>query len=782
MVQSYVKMAWRILRKQRLYSSLNIVGLAVGLATTLLLLLWINDELGYDRFHSNHGQIVKVMLNITSESQTQTYGWVATPVADAMQREIPGVKQTTCSWEQKAIFSYNEITSEEKGIVADSAFLRVFNFPLLQGNPATALLAPNSLVITRHLAEKYFGTDNPVGKIIRIDQTTDCKIVGVLADIPSNSTLQFDYLRPMPTPAGAGSWLEIKANVFAVIDSKTDPGKLQAQLKTMTQRHMPDWLTGWAYFSYKLDDLYLRSNFENGQYAGGGRITYVRLFGLVAIFVLLIAAINFMNLSTARATGRAKEVGVRKAVGAGKWSLIGQFLSESLLLTSLAGLVALGLILVGLPLFNGLLQKRISIDWTNPIYWMGYVGVLWGTSLLAGLYPAFVLSAFQPVRVLNGLRERSAVSVVWLRKALVVVQFTAASMLLVGTGVVYQQIDFIRNRSLGYQKQNLIRFDAKGLTEPEPYKHAKTMLSSVPGVAAISSSSSSFQGTFGRNYVEWRGQETPEKTMFVVINGDHDLLPTLKVPLQSGRGFSPQFSTDSVGVIINEAAVRRMKFRQPLKQMIRVNNKDYQVIGVAKDFHIASIHQPIEPTVILYDTKKFSYFFARLDDQNQANTLRQLAATYQSLRPGAPFSFQFVDQEYERVYQSELQIGTLANWFSVIAIFISCLGLFGLASFSVERRTKEIGVRKVLGASVTSVFVLLNREFIGLVLISLVLAVYPVWYIMNGWLDKFAYHVQIGGGVFVLVGLLSLAIALVTVSLQSIRAALKNPVKSLRTE
>lgn len=779
MLQNYFKMAWRVILKQRLHSFLNVIGLAIGLATALLLLLWIKDELGYDRFHPQHPHIVKVMLNITSDAQdTQTYGWVAPPVADAMQREIPGVVQTTCSWEQKTIFSHQAITDEETGLVADSTFLQVFHFPLVKGEPTAKLLAPHSILITQRLAEKYFGKAEPLGKIIRLDRTNDMVVAGVLADIPGNSSLQFDYLRPLPTPASAGSWLEVKANVFAVLNPNANFEKLRGQLKAMTQRHLPEWLTGWVYFPYRLDDLYLRSNFKNGQYAGGGQITYVRLFGIVAVFVLLIATINFMNLSTAQATRRAKEVGIRKAVGAAQGSLIGQFLSESFLLTGVAGLLALGIVLAILPLFNDLLQKQISIDWLNPLYGATYGGVLLMTAVLAGLYPAFVLSSFKPVKVLKGLRYAGSGGVIWLRKSLVVVQFTATAMLLAGTGLVYQQIDFIRTRNLGFQQQNLIRFPSEDLKLPQPYQHAKAVLSSTPGVESVSSSSSSFQGTYGRNYVEWAGQ----RTMFAVITGDHDLLTTLGISLQSGRNFSPQFGTDSSGVILNEAAARRMQFQRPLDQVIRVNNEEYKVIGVVKDFHIASIHQQIEPMVILYDTKNVNYFFVRMNAQNRATALRNLETAYQSLRPQAPFNFQFVDQEYERIYQNELQIGTLANWFSGIAIFISCLGLFGLASFSVERRTKEIGIRKVLGASVTGVFMLLNKEFIRLVLLAQVLAIYPVWVVMNGWLNKFAYHAEIGVGIFVAVGVLSLGIALFTVSLHSFRAALMNPVKSLQTD
>ncbi|WP_031530250.1 ABC transporter permease [Dyadobacter crusticola] len=782
MVKSQLKLAWRVLVKQKLYSSLNIAGLAIGLATTMLLLLWVNDELGYDRFHPKHGQIIKLMLNIASDSQeTQTYGWVATPVADAMKREIPGVLQTTCFLEQKAIFNHLDKTTEETGLVVDTDFLKVFRFPLLHGNPS-ALLSTNAILITKKLAEKYFGAENAIGKIIRLDQTQDVEVAGVLEDVPGNSTIQFDYLRPMSTPAAAGSWLEIKAQVFAVVDPKIHFGQFTSQLKTLTSRHMPEWVTGWTYISHRLDDVYLNSNFKNGQNEGGGRMVYVRLFGFVAAFVLLIAAINFINLSTARAAVRAKEVGVRKAVGAGRWSLVRQFLSESLLMTIIAGTIGLILTLATLPVFNELLQKRIQIDWTNPVYWVSYLGILLLTGILAGLYPAFVLSGFRPVKVLTGMRTNAAGGAVWLRKTLVIVQFTVTSVLLVGTGIVFQQIDFIRNRNLGYQKQNLIRFNAKGLSGPEQYEHAKSVLENVNGVESVTFSNSSFQGTFGRNYVEWGGQQTTEKAMFAVINGDANLISTLNMRLHSGRTFSRDFGADSIAVIINETAAKRMKLKDALGERIRVNGREHQVIGVVKDFHIASVHQSIEPSVIIYSTAKINFLFARLNAKNQGNTLKEIEARYQQLMPGIPFNFQFLDREYEHVYYSELQIGKLAKWFSVIAVLISCLGLFGLVSFSVERRTREIAIRKILGATVVNIFMLVTREFVLLVCIALIVAALPVWYLMTGWLEKFAYHVEIGGDIFIRVALLSIGITVLTVSSQSIRAALFNPAKSLRAD
>ncbi|MCF2499230.1 ABC transporter permease [Dyadobacter chenhuakuii] len=783
MIKNYLKIALRVLLKQRLYTSLNIGGLAIGLTTSLLVLLWVKDEMSFNKFHPNYDRIVKVMLNIATESQTtQTYELTAPPVAEAMKREIPGVVDATCSWQNKAVFTYGEKTNEETGLMADRTFLKIFNFPVLKGNAETALSKPNVILITQKFAEKYFGQADPVGKVIRIGNAEHCYIEGVLENVPSNSSLQFDFIRSMPDSMSTASWVEVKAHVFALLEPGVNMKKLRDQMKPITKRHMPEFVTGWSYFPYSLNDWHLRSHFENGIYTGGGRISYVRLFVVVAIFVLIISAINFTNLSIARATGRSKEVGIRKAIGAKKSALVAQFLGESFILTFLAGLISIGLIYAILPFFNDFLDKKITINWLDPSYSVSLLGVLLLTSLLAGFYPSFVLSAFKPVLVLKGAGLGNSAGPAWQRKALIIVQFTITSILMVGTGVVYQQIEFIKNRNPGYDQRDLVRVEARELSQVNRYRQARTTLSEVPGVEAFSSASATFQGTFGRNYVEWMNGQQRERNMFAVISGDHNLTSTLKMKIHSGREFSPLLASDSAGVIINQEAARRMNLADPVGKQIQVNGMEMTITGVVENFHIASVHQMIEPTVILFRPFQTRFFFARINKNDRAATLEQLKEIYESLLPGAIFSYQFVDQEYERMYQSEIQVGTLANWFSAVAIIISCLGLFGLASFSAERRTKEIGIRKVSGASVAEIFVLMNKDFIGLVLLSLLLAAYPAWYMMNLWLEKFAYHTRINEWIFVLCGLGTISIAIITVSYQSIKAALADPVKSLRHE
>lgn len=789
MLRNYLKIAWRNLRKYWTYSLLNVTGLAVGLATAMLILLWVKDEISFDRFHANHTRLYSVRLNLTpSSGETISYESVTMRVAEAMKREIPGVIRTTrFSWGEKALLTYQDKTTNQEGRSADPDFLQMFSFPLVKGNRSTALTEPNTILITQRLADSYFGTVDPLGKLIRVDQATDYKVVGVLANVPANSSLQFDYLTPFKKEdLYTANWTNNNTQVFAQLTDNTTAAQVNDQLKTLTRRHIRAY-NDRTYILHAVDDWHLRTHFKNGQYDGGGRIVYVRLFGFVGLLVLLIACINFMNLSTARAGGRAKEVGVRKAVGANRQSLIEQFLSESFLLTVGAGLLAISLVVVALPFFNTALEKHIAVAWLSPVYCAVYIGILLLTGLLAGFYPAFVLSSFQPVKVLKGtggavVGSRSSV---WLRKSLVVVQFTASIMLLIGTGVVYQQIHFIRNKNLGYRNDHVVYFNTYGIRDNR-IEQTRTAFANTPGVRGVTVANTDFWGIGGRDYPDWLGKPANRTILTGVLNADYDLLPTMKIQLKAGRNFSRAFRTDTANVLLNEEAVRQFGFMQPIGHPITIGGAQGPVtgtvIGVVKDFNLASVHSPIEPLIIRCSPKETQLLFARIDSRDIPDVIRAMEQTFKSLKPDFPFDYRFLDQGFDIIYRSEMQIGQLANWFAVLAIFISCLGLFGLASFTVERRTKEIGVRKVLGASLTNIFALVSMEFVGLVVIALMLAAVPIWYFMRDWLAKFAYHVDIELWLFVVAGLLAVGIALLTVSYQAIKAALMNPVRSLRSE
>ncbi|WP_247233052.1 ABC transporter permease [Telluribacter sp. SYSU D00476] len=788
MIKNYFKIAWRNLTKHKAFSFINITGLAVGLATTMLILLWVKDEVSMDRFHANYERIYNVMEHQANGAEVATFSSIPMPAAATIKRDVPEVEAASrISWGDERLFNYKEKTFVERGLYVDPDFLTVFTFPLLSGDRKTALTEPNTVLISEKLAAKYFGSDDPINKTIRISQKLDYKVVGVLKDVPANSTYKFDWLMPITDyireqQMNPDSWGNNNIRTALLLKPGTEAEKVNQKIKDMVGQHEAG-SKNITLFLHAAQDWYLRYDFKNGQYNGGGRITYVRLFTIVAIFVLLIACINFMNLSTARATQRAKEVGVRKVAGADKHALVWQFLGESMLLTAFAGVLAILIVSLVLPMFNDLLSRQIQVEWQNETYLATYLGILLVTSLLAGLYPAFVLSAYQPVKVLKAGRMQPGGGAVRIRQSLVVMQFTLSILLIIGTLVVYQQVNYIRNMNLGYSRDNVLLFSTEDLNYKR-YELAHAEFSKVPGVESVTVANTVFNGPTNReNGLRWPGKTEDDKTLFAVINGDQDMIPTMGLQLKDGRNFSEDFGADSTHIIINEEAARRMGLKDPVGTPVEFGDTwKGTIIGVVKDFHLSSIHSPIEPTVITYQPQYTWITLVRLDGQNVPQSLAKLEEVYKSLLPGYPFKYQFLDQEYDKMYKSEMQIGQLASWFSGLAIFISCLGLFGLASFTVERRTREIGVRKVLGASVVSVLTLISREFVALVLIALLLAAYPAWYLMNDWLGKFAYHVEISWWVFVLGGLLVVGVALLTVSFQSIKAALMNPVKSLRTE
>ncbi|WP_373331017.1 ABC transporter permease [Salmonirosea aquatica] len=778
--------------RHRNYSLLNMAGLAVGLASSVLILLWVNYEVSHDQFHARHDRIYRIMLNLSSPSnETQTYDAVPMPMAEEIKAKVPGVERATrYSWGERSLFSFGEKSIIEEGRAAEPDFLKIFSFELLEGDPATALTEPNTLLLTQRLARKYFGDTNPIGKQIQLERAETYRIVGVIADIPPNSSLNFGYLRPFRTEElQSTNWGENNIQLFTLLAPEASPAAVQTQLQRIVQRQLPT-LKNRTYFLQSLNDWYLRSNFKNGKYSGNGRIVYVWLFALVAGFIILIAGINFVNLSTARATQRAKEVGVRKVAGASRGTLVGQFLSESFVLTGIAGIVAIGLVLTALPFYNELFEKNnsgapaellISIDWHDPRYYVAYGAILALLGLSAGLYPAFVMSSFQPARVLKGIRDKQSQNTIRLRESLVVVQFVCSILLLAGTIVIYRQIQFIQNINLGYQKDNVVYFSTGNIdiATIEPILEA---FAQTPGVQNLTRANTDFLGVARATYPDWPGQTSSARALTGVLNGDEDLLATMGIQLKAGRDFSHSFGTDSANVLLNEEAVKQFGFKNPVGHPITVDGISGSVIGVVKNFHLTTVHSRIEPLIIRCQPLETHLLFARLDGRNIPGTLRAMEQIYQKLNPGFPLNFSFLDQSYDSMYRSERQVSTLAKWFTGLTLFISCLGLFGLATFTAETRTKEIGVRKVLGASVVSIVTLLSKDFLKLVLIAMVIASPIAWYAMNEWLSDFAYKIDISWWVFALAGGRAVGIALLTVSFQSVKAALMNPVKSLRSE
>jgi predicted permease len=786
MLRNYFKIAWRNLFKNKVFSFINITGLAVGIASAVLILLWVQFETSFDRFHQNYKDIYQVMENQEYEKgEVFTSYATPAPLAKTFKTQVPEVLYSTrVSWGNQHLFTYGDKHLEEFGLYVDNDFLKMFSIQSVQGNIQTALQQPNTLLISQKLAEKYFGNNNPVGKTIRVDEDRLYLVQGVFKNMPTNSTLQFDYLMPAIDYIklymnNEEQWDNNNIRTFVQLKPGVDVAALSKKIEGFLSQ-FEEAQNQVKLLLHPARDWHLRATFRDGENVGG-QITYVRLFIVVAVFILLLACINFMNLTTAQATKRGKEVGVRKVMGGDKTSLLKQFLGESVFLTFLAGLLALFLVYLSLPLFNHLLKTDLSLDIFQPKYIGAFLFVILFTGLIAGSYPAFVLSSFQPMKVLKGAVVGGRSKAYWLRKGLVILQFVISVVMIISTIIVLKQIEYIRSKNLGYNRENLIYFPSAGV-QPEQYQIFKEQLSSIPGVKSVTRSSINFTGSNNStSEVNWPGKAEGDRVLFHVVNADPDVVKTFDIKMKDGRGFSASIPTDTSNFIINETAARRMALQSPVGQQIDFWGRKGTIIGVAKDFHITSVHTAIEPVIIQSYSWTWTYFL-RIDGSKTADVINQVEKVYKSRVPERPFVYHFMDDEYEKMYSTELQVNKLSKWFSGLAIFISCLGLFGLVSFSAAQRTKEIGIRKVLGASVTNIISLLSKDLLKLVLIASIISFPIAWWMMSGWLSDFAYHISIPAGVFVLSALLAIIIALITISFQAIKSALANPVKNLRTE
>ena len=786
MFKSYLKTAFRSFRRQKAYSFINMFGLSVGLACSFLIVLWVQDEVSYDRFHEEGDQLYWMMRHYHSDDQIYTWRAIPMPLAQVLEDDYPEITHAVLmTWQEEILLTAGEQTFRENGRHAGPAFFEVFSFPLLQGDPATALDDPNTIVISESLAKKYFGPDGhaeALGQTIRIDNRLDATVTGVFEDIPHTSTLQVDFVIPVEEYIQRNSWTSHWGNnglrMIVRLEENADAAQISAKVENVIRDHHES--SDSYLFLHPYTDTHLHSDFEDGQLVGG-RIEYVRMFGIVALFILLIASINFMNLSTARSARRAREIGVRKAVGATRRTLVGQFIGESVLTALLALALALALVLAALPAFNALTNKHIAIDFLDPASWLTFVGLAVLTGLLAGSYPAFYLSSFNVIGVLRGAvaRRRGAIGV---RKGLVIFQFAMSMLLIIGTLTVYTQIDYIRSTNLGMDRENLVILGLEGSIE-EQYDAFKQELLTKPGIASVTTSSQNPLAV-GNSTSDptWDGKDPESEILFHIINTQYDFFKTMKMELADGRVFSPAFATDSVNYVINEQAARAMGMDQPVGQRLTFWDQEGEIIGVVKDFHMNSFYQPIEPTIIRFDPQSTWMLFVRTQAGKTQEALASLETLYTTFNPDYPFDYSFLDENFEQTYRSEIVIGTLSNFFALLAVFIACLGLFGLASFTAEQRTKEIGIRKVLGASVSSLVALLSREFIKLVAAAFLLSIPVAYFVMNRWLSNFAYRIDLSWGIFLIAGLAAVVIAWLTVSYQSIKAALANPVTALRTE
>jgi putative ABC transport system permease protein len=794
MFRNYFKIAWRNLVKNKVYSFINIAGLATGMAVAMIIGMWIYDETSANRHFKNYQTLCQVMMHQTFDGFRGTQQALPFPIGEEMKNKYPDLKAVAmCDWGQNHSLVYGEKKMSKFGHFIGEEAIEMFSIKIFEGDK-NPLHEPYSIVLTDETAKILFGNENAIGKIVKMDNQTNLKVTAVVARQPKNSSLAFDYLIPWQLQETLYSWIKQfhKTNwgnnswqAFVQLNDNANFASVNAKIKNVVLSHFTDENTlkhiKPEVFIHPMAKWRLYSDFDNGKNTGGF-IKYVRMFGILGLIVLLIACINFMNLSTARSEKRAKEVGVRKAVGSGRKQLISQFLSESMLIAALAFFLALGIVIIALPYFNKLTDKQMSLQISSPIFWIIMIAFTVITGLLAGSYPAFYLSSFSPVRVLKGnLKAGSSSSLP--RKLLVVLQFASSVILMIGTIIINQQIQYGKNRPIGFNNKGLISVTWSDDIGRNFESVRQELLSSGAAISICKSNSPPSQIYSNNNGWEWKGSQPVEKTVvFSTIATTYDYTKTLGISLLEGRDFSRDFA-DSNGVVLNQAAVKRMRLKNPVGEMLKWNDKPMIVLGVIPDIQMESPFRQISPLTIIFNKDWVNYLNIRMNpNMSVSNAIGLIKPIFDRYNPSFPFEYQFADEQYAKKFNYEELVGNLAAIIAILAIFISCLGLFGLASFTAEQRVKEIGVRKVLGASVLNLWQLLSKEFVLLVLTSCAIAIPVAWYLMREWLKSYEYKTSIGLGVFILVVAMSVVITLVTVSFQAIKAALANPVNSLRTE
>ena len=803
MIKNYLKTAWRNIRKNKLFSFINILGLSIGIALCFVIMLYVQDELSYDRFNKNAGNIARIAFDANISGGKIFEAGVMPPVAQTMKKDFPEVQDATrlMPYGGSKITYKDKVFKDDKFAFIDPDFFSIFTLRFIEGDPKTALLQPHTVVITKHTAKKYFGDESAIGKIIGFNNNTESfKVTGVIEDIPSNAHFHFDMFGSMTAwePSKSDSWMEGQFYTYLLLKPGTDYAKLQSEFPAMVEKYMgpqvqqsmgislEQFRTKGNELGFRLQPLtsiHLYSQ-TTSELEPGGNVSYVYIFGGIALFMLIVACINFINLSTASASKRAKEVGVRKVAGSGKLQLISQFLSESMLITLFALMIAMVLVKVALPAFNDISGKQLNFN-VKPAF--AFIGLGLMVGLVAGIYPAFYLSSFKPIAVLKGKLTSNHKSF-GLRSSLVVFQFFISVALIIGTIVVYQQMKYIQNKDLGFNKEQIITIPNSYALGKNEKVYEQQMLQDPRIVNATASGYKPAGPTNYNNALAY-----PQGNDHLIVDGveyhvDENYIPTLGMTMINGRNFSKDFATDSTGIILNETAARALGWNDisaVAKTVIRQNsdrgnNTAFHVIGVVKNFNFKSLHEAISPLFMTLQPESGLIFKIKTTDV--AGLLANMKKKWDSYNSGEPFSYSFMDDLFNKTYAAEAKTGTILNIFAVLTILVASLGLFGLVTYTAEQRTKEIGIRKVLGASVMQVTEMLSKDFIKLVAIACLIAFPLSYWAMNKWLQGFAYRVHISWWIFVVAGLMAIIIALITVSFQSIKAAISNPVKSLRSE
>ena len=794
MFKNYMKIALRNIKKHKGYSFINIFGLALGLTCCILIFLWVQDEFSYDQFHENGDNLYLVGTHQRLGNQTATSSGTPPALGPAFKEEYPEIVNSArfCNGPHALIFAYGEKRFRELTEAVDGSLLEMFTFPLIQGNPKTALTKPHSMVMTERMARKYFNTEEALGKVIRVENKYDFEVTGVLKNIPRNSILRFDCLVPIQflkehwnSPDHLDTWYNFSFTTYVQLEENAS--SLEVEKKTagrIIKGHPDDEVTP---FLRSYTKLYLYG------LTGRGRITRVRMLSLIAVFVLLIACINFMNLTTARAGNRAREIGMRKVTGALRWDIIKQFYGESILMAFLSLVCAVLLVIFLLPVFNTLTGKELTL---NPAHnlslTLGLLGATLLTGLIAGSYPALFMSSFRPVKIMrdaSGLGSKSSL----FRKILVVLQFSISVTLIIQTLVVNKQLNYMRTRDLGFNREHLVYIPLNGSLR-QHYEAAKLELHQVPAITQVSLTSRTplVFGSSGNGW-DWEGKGPEIDPMIRYFCCDFDFVKTFEMRMVQGRFFSrertPAASPQSGQLVINEELARIIGKENPVGMRLSHGSYHGTIIGVINDFNYFPLYYQSGPLIIFYKTYNpapnhhfYRYIFARIRADNVPQTIASIEKIYKKFNPEFPFNFRFLDEDYGRLYRSEEQASVIFRYFATLAILISCLGLFGLASFLAEQRTKEIGIRKVLGSSVQAIIVLLSKQFLKWVAVANVIALPIAWFLSYSWLQNYPYRTNSGIWIFVLTAAMTLFIAFLTVSYQSIKAARSNPVDSLRYE
>jgi predicted permease len=790
MLLNYFKTAWRNLVRNRFHSFINIAGLSLGITTSLLLLLWVQNELAIDAFHKNGSRLYKVYEREYYRTGIDGNYDTPGPLADELKKTIPEIEDAAMLQEEndQAALQVGDKILKVEGTGAGAGLFTMFSYPLLEGSPSTALGSPVSMAISKKTAGQFFGSpSNAMGKTIRFNDKKDFTVTAVFDDLPATASRSFDYLISWEAlqqqSPWARTWQTSGPLTYVLLRPGVNPETVDKKITHFLDKYNKPQSDAYhvEYGLQKFDEVYLHSRFKNGK-VSGGRIEYVHLFSIVAIFILLIACINFMNLTTARSVKRAREIGVRKTLGALRTVLIKQFIGESLLLTTLSVLVALLLMALLLPLFNTVTQRQIGLPFGEPIFWLRLLVITLVTGLIAGSYPALFLSSFNPVKVLKGTVKLGS-GALWLRKGLVVFQFVLSLVLIIGTIVISRQVDFIQKANLGYDREDLLYLPIEGELDTR-FAILKQEALNTAGIQAVSRVSDNPTNMDSQtNEVNWEGREPGNMLSFEIQNIGYDFVRTMKLTMAEGRDFSKDYPTDSGAYIVNETAARAMGYDHAVGRPLSMNGRKAKIIGVLKDFHYRSLHEPIRPMILsLREKGDYGDILVRTQPGKTREALASMATLCRQLNPRFPFSYMFSDEEYGKLYRSEQVVRQLSDAFAFLAIFISCLGLLGLVMFTAEQRTREIGIRKVLGASVGGIVRLLTTDFLQLVFLSILIASPLAWWAMTVWLNDYAYKIRISWWMFALAGALAILIAVVTISFQAIRAAFANPVKSLRSE